>query len=118
MELLKFICAFMIGVGVFGFVVSKWRCEFAGHVPSMGATGLEGDGYLNLRRGPVDGINREHAALFSQCARCDAAFKVGNLHVHPSGHLFERSKLDASYETAWARYCEGTGASHPGGPSC
>ncbi|WP_126223569.1 hypothetical protein [Burkholderia ambifaria] len=98
MELLKFICAFATGVAAFGFLVLKWRCALVGHIPSTGYSGLEGGGYLQLRRGPVDGINREHAALFAQCERCKTHFKVGNLHVHPSGHLFQQSRTGAAYD--------------------
>lgn len=79
-----------------GFIAAIWlahafRCQFFGHTPSIGYTKREGDGYLTLRRGPVDGIEREHASLYSECACCKQVFKVGNLHVRPSGALFQRT---------------------------
>lgn len=78
----------------FGFVaaiclVNAFRCLFFGHTPGTGYTKLEGEGYLTLRRGPVDGIDREHARLYSECACCKQVFKVGNLHVQPNGRLYQ-----------------------------
>lgn len=118
MELLKFICAFAAGVAVFGFAVLKWRCALVGHVPSTGCSGLEGDGYLVLRRGPVDGVNREHAALFAQCERCKMPFKVGNLHVHPSGQLFQQLRANAEYDAHGRPFHQAQGVIRAGGPSC
>ena len=118
MELLKFICAFAAGVAVFGFAVLKWRCALVGHVPSTGCSGLDGDGYLVLRRGPVDGINREHAALFAQCERCKLPFKVGNLHVHPSGQLFQQLRTEVAYDAHGRQSRQAQAAAHPEVRSC
>lgn len=91
---------FALGFIVATWLVSVFRCQIFGHTPSVGYTKLEGEGYLTLRRGPVDGIAREHARLYSECACCKQTFKVGNLHVQPTGQLYQRAanpkgKLDA-----------------------
>jgi hypothetical protein len=53
-------------------------CALFGHKPGTGYYHRDGDGYLVVEQGPVDGLNTEHARVFSKCDRCGAWFKVGN----------------------------------------
>lgn len=81
---------FVAGLLVAMVLTIKFRCPLFGHKPGTGYAGTEGGGYLTLKRGPVDGLNHEHALLFSKCACCGEFFKVGNLHVNPNGKLLEQ----------------------------
>lgn len=85
------IMLFCVGAVAAYAVVSNYRCHFFGHTPGRGYYKIEGDGYLEIKRGAVDGIDREHAALYSECACCGKRFKVGNLHIQPDGRLFQQA---------------------------
>lgn len=39
--------------------------------------------YYDVVLGTVDGINRQHASLYTTCGRCGTWYKVGNIHVPP-----------------------------------
>lgn len=104
MGMIQIALCVVAGAAVATLVIVKLRCELFGHEPGKGYTSREGAGYLALKRGPVDGIQREHAELFSECARCGTRFRVGHLHVHPSGRLLQRSRHDKGYEDNWAEF--------------
>lgn len=57
-------------------------CKLFGHKPGMGYYKRDGDGYLTVTGGPIDGLGTEHARVFSECARCGESFQVGKLHLN------------------------------------
>lgn len=57
-------------------------CALLGHKPVKGWCG--GPPYAELRRTAVDGIDREHAFLYVECARCGEEFNICNVHL-PKG---------------------------------
>ena len=55
-------------------------CKLLGHKIPPGYHGY-GKKYLNVRVGPVDGIDRIHADLTTECERCNTEFQVGKIHL-------------------------------------
>jgi len=41
-----------------------------------------GGEYMRVRRGPIDGIGREHATLIARCPRCNREYRAGQVHLH------------------------------------
>ena len=56
-------------------------CSLFGHRPELGYNDREGERYLRVIRRGVDGIGREHAAIYATCRRCGREYKIGNIHV-------------------------------------
>lgn len=55
-------------------------CKLLGHKIRPGHYGY-GERYLDVTVGPVDGIDRVHADLHTECERCGTRFKVGKIHL-------------------------------------
>jgi len=50
----------------------KLLCVMFGHKCLEDATG--GSKYMDIRRGPTDGIDRVHCKLYAQCPRCQEMY--------------------------------------------
>ena len=58
----------------------SFLCDLLGHKIPKGYHGY-GEKYLNVRVFAVDGIDRIHARLTTECERCETKFDVGNIHL-------------------------------------
>lgn len=56
-------------------------CKLFGHKVDTGYGAYEGSKYLNVRGGAVDGIDRVHCSLHTECERCGTSFQVGMIHL-------------------------------------
>lgn len=56
-------------------------CKLAGHKVGSGYKDSAGEKYLSVRVFAIDGINRVHCGIRTECARCGETFKVGNIHL-------------------------------------
>lgn len=71
-------------------------CKLLGHKIQPGYYGY-GEKYLHVKVYAVDGIDRIHANLSTECERCGTMFQVGKIHLpqltqHEANLLVERSK--------------------------
>jgi hypothetical protein len=73
-------------------------CSLFGHVPGYGYGNTPGSGYFEVRLGPIDGILRVHAYLFTQCERCGQKYQVGCIHVP---HIHCNDFRIADFEAWW-----------------
>ena len=58
----------------------SFLCDLLGHKIPKGYHGY-GEKYLDVRVFAVDGIDRIHANLSTECERCGTKFNVGNIHL-------------------------------------
>jgi len=66
-------------------IISK---KLIGHNCSV--TGYQGGTpYLYPKKGPVDGIGRQHVKLYATCDICNKEFLVANIHTDIDGKLFK-----------------------------
>ena len=56
-------------------------CALFGHSPALGYGNVEGQGYFRVGTPFSDGINRHHARLHCDCARCGERYQVGMIHI-------------------------------------
>lgn len=57
---------------------AKLSCRLFGHTWHAGWWGDKP--YLNQKRGPVDGIGRQHIYLDCRCDKCDTRYTVAMMH--------------------------------------
>lgn len=70
-------------------------CKLLGHKVPPGHQGY-GAKYLHVSPMAIDGINREHAGLYTDCERCGEEFRVGMVHLperDAERHLKRRMQL-------------------------
>jgi hypothetical protein len=56
-------------------------CKWFGHVPAYGYGDIPGYGYFEVSIGPMDGVGRIHANLYTHCERCGTRYRIGMIHV-------------------------------------
>ena len=56
-------------------------CHRYGHKIGGGYYQQEGGEYFNVELGAIDGIDRVHCRLFTECKRCGEKFQVGKMHL-------------------------------------
>jgi hypothetical protein len=56
-------------------------------------TGWQGSTpYLYPKKGPVDGIGRQHIKLYATCDVCNKEFLVAKMHSNVEGKIFENNQ--------------------------
>lgn len=81
--LITMIILIMIIISLIGFVcvLSSDLCHRHGHKIGGGYYNNEGGEYFNVQLGAIDGIDRVHCQLYTECKRCGEKFQVGKMHL-------------------------------------
>ena len=61
--------------------MSSDLCKLHGHKIGGGYYEREGGQYFNVQVGGIDGIDRVHCQLYTECERCGEKFQVGQIHL-------------------------------------
>lgn len=61
--------------------MSAGLCRRHGHKIGGGYYKKEGGEYFNIHVGAIDGIDRVHCQLYTECERCGEIFQVGQTHL-------------------------------------
>jgi len=74
----------------------KLACRLFGHKIPAGYYGY-GANYFRVNVFAIDGIERIHAKLTTECERCETVFTVGNIHLpmllqHEANMLVRKEK--------------------------
>lgn len=71
-------------------------CRWFGHKIGGGYYKREGGEYFNVKVGPIDGIDRVHCHLYTECERCGEQYQVGMIHL-PTVDDWIANRLKRSY---------------------